>query len=234
MLTYAFKKEIDINQTLNEFYIKTQNKLDISSYFNINYNDTVISDRLNYYLFDDDYEKSDDKYYIYKLKFNDYYFIEKFRIEVDEIYSYDIWIEYDPDNTFTIHNNKILDDENTKYTEKCSDMNKSKGHKIIKKNYILLTNIRGINHNLDTNGSKIKNANFTKIKIYNSEFEGNDYDYLLEENLEVFRKDNIIKIKIPDRYLYNFNQYGSDVDLPENVTWDQHEGYNPIEEIKVL
>ena len=74
MITNGFKKEIDINQTLNEFYIKTITKLDISTYFKINYNNTVISDRLNYYLFNDDYEISDEKYYLYKF------------IEVDKIY----------------------------------------------------------------------------------------------------------------------------------------------------
>ena len=229
MLNNYFKKEIDINQTLNEFYIKSISKLDISSYFKILYNETMISDRINYYLFDDEYEKSDEQYYLYKFKLNDYYYIEKFIIEVDEIYSDDIWIEFDKDNSFTSHNNKILDDENTKYTDK---------FKIIKKNYILLTNIRGINHKLDTYNSKIKTANFTHVKIYNNEpNEENDeenYDIILEENLEVIRKDNTIKIKIPDIYLYNFNNYGSEVDLKGEIIWDQHEGYNPIEEIKVL
>jgi hypothetical protein len=225
MITNGFKKEIDINQTLNEFYIKTVSKLDISTYFKINYNDTVISDRLNYYLFNDDYDISDEKYYLYKFKFNDYYFIEKFIIEVDEIYSYDIWFEYEYDNSFTYNNNKILDDENTKYTDK---------FKIIKKNYISLTNIRGVNHKLDTQISLIKTSYFTHVKIYNTEYDDDNYDLILEENLEVIRKDNTIKIKIPDRYLYNFNEYGCEVNLKGDILWDQHEGHNPLEEIKVL
>ena len=93
---------------------------------------------------------------------------------------------------------------------------------------------------MDTQYSKNKISNFTYVKIYNNENDDgvNNYDILLEEDLEVIRKDNIIKIKIPDRYIYNFSEYGCEVDLKGcvigEICWDQYEGYNPIEEIKVL
>lgn len=80
-----------INSNLNLFYIKSNFKL---KDFIISYQNDHRRIILNDFIINLDYEISDDKQYIYKVKLNNYYFINKIYI-TDFRHIFNISIEYD-------------------------------------------------------------------------------------------------------------------------------------------
>ena len=95
---------IDINSILNEFYIRSSEKIIIDTfeiYYNNRYNcGHNISDFIN-----KDYDYSENNYYIYKFKLDDYYIINKF-----QIFGYtekELYFEYNKENNIYDINNNI-------------------------------------------------------------------------------------------------------------------------------
>lgn len=199
---------IDLNIILNEFYIRSSNKLD-KDFFRLKYNNGDISHYFCNFI-DKNYDYSENNYYIYKVKLDNYYLIEKLYVLCNK--STDLYFEYYKDDyIFEINKEKEI-------------------------YYVIIYETEDFEFpKLSNEISKI-DIYIEKLIVFN-DILANDKTYI--DDLEVYKFAKFQKIKIPEKYIYNIGSYGFSYilkrsDMEKINSYKVGWGKMPINDIKVL
>lgn len=214
------KYELETKILTNIFYLKTNMKL---TYVILIYNNNFkVKLLVSNYLKTCDYEYTEDQFYIYKFKLNDYYLIKNIIINIPfNTTNKKVFFEYDDDTLNEL--DLIIDNE--------SEKSKKDHTKIIKKNCIEISP-RKLYNEIEKSISidNIKGIMFLDIHNLKNR---NDI-YVPSDKLDIKKDLHIIKIKLEDKYIDYLIDFSFYIDFEEEHYGNIDVINCPIEYISVL